>query len=102
VIRVSVPTDIGTIAATASGVFAAATPLRVREILVLAVREALGERAPTDKVQRGIRATLAGFVAGEYAVYVDGRAFTNLDDVVLCAGVATLRFFVRARRGVRR
>ena len=102
VIRVSVPTDVGTIAETASDVFAAATPLRVAEILILAVREALGERAPHDKLERGIHATLAGFATGEFDVQVDGRSFRRLDDVVVCAGVATLRFFARSPRRVRR
>jgi hypothetical protein len=103
VIRVPVPIDFGTIEETASDVFAAATPLRVADLLALAVREALGTRAPIDKLERGIRATLAGFVAGEFIVDVDGRAFRQLDQVVLCAGVANLRFFARtARRSAHR
>ena len=96
-IRVPVPIDFGTIEAAASDVFAATTPLRVAELLALAVREALGTRAPLDKLERGIRKTLTGFVAGDFVVYVDGRAFRRLDDVVMCSDVATLRFFGRPR-----
>ena len=97
-IRVPVPIDFDTVHATASDVFAAATPLRVAELLALAVREALGSRSPMDKLERGIRATLAGFAAGEFVVDVDGRAFYRLEDVVLCSECATLRFFARARQ----
>ena len=102
-IRVPVPIDFGTIDETGSDLFGVATPLRVAELLALAVREALGTRAPIDKLERGIRATLAGFAAGEFVVDVDGRTFRRLDDVALCSGVATLRFYARsARRGARR
>ena len=103
VIRVPVPLDFETIEATASDVFAAATPLRVAELLALAVREALGLRAPIDKLERGIRATLSSFAAGEFVVDVDGRPFRHVDDVVLCTGYAQLRFFARTpRRSARR
>jgi hypothetical protein len=103
VIRVPVPIDFDTIEATASDVFAAATPLSVAELLALAVREALGSRAPIDKLERGIRATLAGFAVGEFVVDVDGRAYRRLEDVVMCTGFASLRFFARSpRRGARR
>jgi hypothetical protein len=93
VIRVAVPIDVGTIAAEASGTFALATPLRVDELLALAVREALGTRAPQDKLERVIRSTLAGLRAGKFAVDVDGRLFERADDVVVCSGSAALRFF---------
>jgi len=93
VIRVAVPLDVGTIAATRSEAFALATPLRVEELLKLAVYEALGSRAPQDKRERGLRATLAGLRAGRFVVDVDGRLFGRVDDVVLCSGTATLRFF---------
>ncbi|MBV9648380.1 MAG: hypothetical protein JO043_13000, partial [Candidatus Eremiobacteraeota bacterium] len=103
VIRVPVPVDFETIEATASDVFAAATPLRIGELLALAVREALGVRAPIDKLERGIRATLASFSAGEFLVDVDGRTFRRPNDIVMCAGYATLRFYARTpRRGARR
>lgn len=96
VIRVPVPIDVGTIAAEANGTFALATPLRVDELLALAVREALGSRAPLDKVERGIRNTLAGLRAGRFVVVIDGRVWHRADQVVVCEGVASLRFFARA------
>ena len=103
VIRVPVPLDVGTIVAEGSGAFALATPLRVGELLALAVREALGSRAPGDKLERGIRNTLAGLRAGEFVVDVDGRVFRNADDVVVCSGFAALRFFARrTERSARR
>jgi hypothetical protein len=103
VIRVPVPIDFDTIEATASDVFAAATPLSVAELLALAVREALGTRAPIDKLERGIRATLAGFAVGEFVVDVDGRTYRRLEDVVMCTASASMRFFARSpRRGARR
>lgn len=92
-----IPIDVGTIAATASCTFALATPLRVDRLLVLAVREALGARAPADKRRRGIDAALTGFAAGEFVVEVDGRIFKRPDAVVVCSGVATLRFFSTER-----
>lgn len=93
VIRVPIPVDIGTVAATASSAFALATPLRVDELLRLAVYEALGGRAPQDKRDRSVAATLAGMRAGDFLLEVDGRRCTELADVVVCAGFATLRFF---------
>ena len=76
-IRVPVPVDIGTIVAEGSGAFALATPLRVGELLALAVREVLGSGAPSDKLERGIRTTLAGLRAGEFVVDIDGRLFDD-------------------------
>jgi hypothetical protein len=96
VIRVPVPIDVGTVVAEGSGTFALATPLRIDELLALAVREALGARAPVDKLERAIRHTLAGLRARQFVVDVDGRLFHRGDDVVVCHGSATLRFFARA------
>lgn len=96
-IRTPVPIDIGTISATANGAFALATPLRVDTLVALAVTQALGARAPRDKRERSIRATLAGLAAGEFVVDVDGRTFERPDDVVVCTGTATLRFFSTGR-----
>jgi hypothetical protein len=93
VIRVPIPIDVGTIAETASCAFALATPIRVDRLLVLAVGEALGVRAPQDKRERGIRHTLSAFAAGSFVVDVDGRIFDRPDAVVVCTGFATLRFF---------
>jgi hypothetical protein len=93
VIQVTVPIDIGTIAKTGSSAFALATPMRVDELLVAAVHVALGERAPQDKRDRGVRATLAGFAAGRFVVVVNGRAFDRPDAVVVASGVVVLRFF---------
>jgi hypothetical protein len=97
VIRVPVPIDAGTIAETASSAFALATPLRVDRLLTLAVLEALGTRAPQDKRDRGIRRTLAEFAAGSFVVDVDGRVYDRPDAVVVCTGVASLRFFSTTR-----
>jgi hypothetical protein len=93
VIRVPVPVDIGTIVAEGSEAFALATPLRIGELLALAVREALGARAPHDKLERGIRTTLAGLNRGAFVVTVDGRSFHHADEVAVCSGVVSLRFF---------
>ncbi len=96
-IRVPIPIDVGTIAATECGVFACATPIRVERLLALAVLEALGPRAPQDKRARAIRTTLAGFFAGLFTIEVDGRIFSDPEATVVCGNVATLRFF--AKRG---
>lgn len=76
-----------------SPAFRFATPLRVGELLALAVIEALGPRAPQDKRERGLRSTLASLEAGDFVVDIDGRLFRDPDDVVVCAGSATLRFY---------
>jgi hypothetical protein len=78
---------------TESSAFALATPLRIEELLRIAVHQALGMRAPDDKRERNLRTTIAGFVAGRFVVDVNGRRFRSLDDVVVCSGSATLRFF---------
>lgn len=92
-IRVPIPIDLGTIAETASGAFALATPLRVDRLLALAVAQALGARAPHDKRERSIRTNLAAFLAGRFVVDIDGRIYDRPEAVVLCTGIATLRFF---------
>jgi hypothetical protein len=98
VIRVAIPIDVGMIGATGSGAFALATPLRVGDLVSLAIHEALGTRAPEDKRQRTLRTTLAGLAAGRFVVDVDGRLFRNPDDIVVCAGSVALRFFMTERR----
>jgi len=92
-LRVAVPIDVSTIARTASGAFALATPLRVGDLLAAAVVEALGPRAPQDKRERVVRSTLDGLCAGSFVVEIDGREYTDPDDVAVCSGTATLRFF---------
>jgi hypothetical protein len=93
VIRIPIPIDVGMVSATESCAFALATPIRVDQLLALAVLEALGSRAPGDKRERGIRATLSGFAEGKFVVDIDGRIFDRPEAVVMCSGVATLRFF---------
>ncbi len=97
-IRVRVPLDLHAVASCGSAAFALATPLRVRELLALAVREAIGARAPHDKFQRSMKRTLAGLAAGDFTVDVNGRHFTDGDAVVVCAGTADVRFFLAHRR----
>jgi len=95
VIRVSVPLDLSIVRSTACAAFAFATPLRIEEIVALAVRDAQGARAPVDKIKRCIRATLAGLRAGTFFVDVDGRAFRDPCAVVMCERWANVRFFLR-------
>ena len=99
-IRVSIPVDVGTVSATGSSAFALATPIRVERLLALAVSQSCGERAPQEKRDRHVRATLDGFRAGKFVVDIDGRLYDRADAVAVCSGVATLRFFLRepARR----
>lgn len=94
-LRVVVPIDVTAVSRTASTAFALVTPLRVGDLLASAVAEALGPRAPQDKRERVVRSTLASLAAGTYVVEVDGRVYTDPEDVVVCSGTATLRFFVR-------
>jgi len=103
-IRVRVPLDLHAVAVGGSGAFALATPLRLRELLAFAVREALGARAPHDKFSRSVHRTLAGLCAGDFIVDVDGRTFADPDAVVVCNGTADIRFFLTSRRraGLRR
>ncbi len=97
-IRVPIPLDLTTIAATASGAFALATPLRVDRLLALAIGHSLGTRAPEDKRERSIRTNLAAFVAGKFVVDIDGRIYDRPEAVVVCTGIATLRFFASESR----
>jgi hypothetical protein len=101
-IRVKVPLDLHTVAVDGSGTFALATPLRIRELLRFAVREAVGSRAPQDKFSRSVHRTLAGLAAGDFIVDVDGRRFSDADAVVVCRGTADVRFFLTRRRAVLR
>lgn len=91
--RVTVPIDVSAVASTASAAFALATPLRVGDLVATAVLEALGPRAPQDKRERVLRSTIAGLVAGTYVVEIDGRVYTDPEDVAVCSGIAALRFF---------
>ncbi|MBV8246169.1 MAG: hypothetical protein JOZ38_09635 [Candidatus Eremiobacteraeota bacterium] len=97
VIRVRVPLDVHAVASSGSGVFTVATPLRLGDVVALAVREAQGTRAPHDKVERSVNHTLAALRAGSFTVDVDGRTFARADDVVVCADYADVRFFLTAR-----
>lgn len=96
-LRVRIPLDLHAVATEGSAAFAFATPLRVRELLALAVREAIGARAPIDKFQRSVRRTLAGLAAGDFTVDIAGRHFTDPDAVVVCDGVVDVRFFLNHR-----
>ncbi|MGZ3496011.1 MAG: hypothetical protein ACXWNK_01425 [Vulcanimicrobiaceae bacterium] len=95
-IRVKVPLDLHAVARNGSAAFALATPLRIRELVALAVREAIGARAPHDKFARSVRTTLAGLAAGRFTIDVDGRSFADAEDVVVCAGTASVRFYLAA------
>lgn len=88
--------DIHTIAASGSGAFALATPLRVRDLIALAVREAIGMRAPQDKFVRSVRTTLLGLASGRYTVDINGEAFSDPDEVVVCRDIVRVRFFLPA------
>lgn len=94
-LRVAVPIDVSAVSSTASTAFALATPLRVGDLLTAAVIEALGPRAPQDKRERVVRSTLDGLVSGRFVVEIDGRTYGDPDDVAVCSGTATLRFFLR-------
>jgi hypothetical protein len=97
-IRVKVPLDLHAVALGGSGAFALATPLRIRDVLRFAVREAIGSRAPADKLVRSVHRTLAGLEAGEFTIDINGRSFTDADATVVCTGIADVRFFLTARR----
>lgn len=98
-IRVKVPLDLNAVAIGGSGTFALVTPLRVRDLLGFAVREAIGLRAPRDKFSRSVHRTLAGLAAGDFTIDVNGRTYTDADAVVVCEGIADIRFFLSKRRG---
>jgi hypothetical protein len=101
VIRVPIPIDVRAIASTACEAFALVTPLRVEQLLRLAVYEVLGTRAPQDKRERGVRTALDGLREGSFVIDVDGKIFDCPEDVVVCSGTATLRFFsTEPRRSV--
>jgi len=100
VIRIRVPLDLHAVATDGATAFALATPLRVRELLAMAVREAIGALAPPDKFHRSVRRTLAGFERGDFEVTVDGRAVRDADVVVVCEGCADVRFFLNVPRSV--
>ena len=102
VVRVNVPLDLSVVRSTACAVFALATPMRIDQIVALAVREAQGAKAPVDKIKRCIRATLAGFYAGHFFVDVNGRTFRDPRTVVMCERWANVRFFLRARAAQRK
>jgi len=97
---VRVPLDLHAVASSGSAAFALATPLRVRDLLSLAVREAIGARAPLDKFSRSLHRTLAGLAAGDFTVDIDGRTYDDGETVVVCEGTVVVRFFVE-RRGAR-
>ena len=97
-IRVKVPLDLRAVTVGGSGAFALATPLRVRDLIAYAVREAIGSRAPHDKFVRSIHRTLAGLMAGDFTIDVDGRTFADPDAVVVCERSADVRFFISKRR----
>lgn len=99
-IRVRVPLDLHAVTCNGSGAFALATPLRVRDLLSLAVREAIGTRAPADKFARNLRTTLLGLSAGRFTVDIDGRPFSDAEEVVVCGVTADIRFYACARRPV--
>ena len=99
-VRFSVPIDVGTVGDTACAAFALVTPLRVERLLELAVLATCGKRAPQDKRERAMRSMRDGLRTGRFVVDVDGRLFSRLDDVVVCAGQVTLRFFSAERRRV--
>lgn len=96
----TVPLDLHAVARGGAAVFALVTPLRVRELLALAVRQAIGERAPQDKVARSVHWTLRGLSCGDYTLVIDGRAFADPEAVVVCAGTADVRFFLKDRRTI--
>jgi hypothetical protein len=98
VIRVRVPLDLHAVASGGSMAFALATPLRVRELLALAVREAIGARAPYDKFARSVHRTLAGLASGDFTVDINGRTFADAEAVIVCEGTAIVRFFLNHRR----
>jgi len=92
-IRVRIPLDLHAVATDGSSAFALATPLRVRDLLALTVREVIGMRAPGEKFQRNVRQTLDGFVHGDFLLMIDDRIIHDPDDVVVCSGTVNVRFY---------
>jgi hypothetical protein len=101
-IRVKVPLDLTAVTIGGSGAFALATPLRIRDILRFAIREALGTRAPADKFSRSVHRTLAGLAAGDFTIDINGRSFSDPDAVVVCERIADVRFFLSRRATLNR
>lgn len=99
VISVRVPVDLHAVATSGSAAFAFATPLRVCDLVALAVREAIGTRAPVDKFQRSLRTTLTGLEDGRFLLTVDGRLVARTDDVVMCTQTVRVQFFLPAHQG---
>lgn len=93
--RVAVPIDVSAVASTASTAFALVTPLRVADLVTAAVLEALGPRAPQDKRERVVGSTLDGLAQGTYVLEIDGRLYRHPEEVAVCSGTASLRFFHR-------
>ncbi len=93
-LRVAVPIDVSAVARTASAAFALATPLRVCDLVTVAVAQSLGARAPQDKRERVLRSTLTGMREGRYAVEIDGRRYFDPDDIAVCSGTVNVRFFL--------
>ncbi len=98
VIHVRVPLDLHAIADGDASAFALATPLSLVQILALAVRQSIGERAPRDLFERNFERTLAALDSGEITVTVDGRECRRLDEVVVCETNASVRFFLSRAR----
>ncbi len=96
-IRVKVPLDLDAVAVGGSGAFALATPLRIRDLLRFAVREAIGAHAPADKFCRSLHRTLAGLAAGDFTITINGRSFTDADAIIVCERTADIRFFLGQR-----
>lgn len=96
-IRVRVPLDLHAVASGGSMAFALITPLRVRELLALAVRDVIGARAPCDKFARSLHRTLTGLASGDFTLVIDGRTFSDPDTVVVCGRIADVRFFSTKR-----
>lgn len=88
------PLDLHAVAAGGSTAFALATPMRICDLLALAVREVIGPRAPADKFSRSMRRTLDGLDSGAYTLDINGRTFTDAKAVVVCEGAVDVRFFL--------
>jgi hypothetical protein len=100
-LHVQVPIDVGTAITSQNPVFALVTPMRVRELLELAVTQALGKRAPADKRERNLAQTVAGLASRRFAVDIDGKLYDDPEACVACSGTVTLRFFSVSHQPVR-
>lgn len=92
-LHVHVPIDIGTATTSQNLVFALATPMRVRDLLELAVVQALGKRAPAERRERHLETTLTGLALRKFSVDIDGRIFDDPEACVVCSGTVAMRFF---------